>query len=223
MLPERKAIKLALIKLLEEKGPLASGKVYSRLREQFRLTNQDLAKTTNDGENYFEKEVRWAKKDLVDDGTIKGPPESGRGIWELKVVQRTTEDLAPVLCDTPVELESQLSRISPSELRPEGQIAPRKISTLAETFSRDARVVAFVLGEATGICEACSNPSPFRKDNGDPFLEVHHLKRLADGGRDKVENTIAVCPNCHRELHYGKNREALKALVYSRIERLVKE
>ncbi|WP_342542729.1 HNH endonuclease signature motif containing protein [Paenisporosarcina sp. FSL H8-0542] len=36
-----------------------------------------------------------------------------------------------------------------------------------------------------------------------PYLEVHHIKRLADNGEDSVENAIAVCPNCHRELHFG--------------------
>ncbi|WP_147195697.1 HNH endonuclease [Rummeliibacillus stabekisii] len=39
-----------------------------------------------------------------------------------------------------------------------------------------------------------------------PNLEVHHIKRLADGEEDTVENAIAVCPNCHRELHFGHSR-----------------
>ncbi|MGH8437576.1 MAG: HNH endonuclease [Pseudomonas sp.] len=33
--------------------------------------------------------------------------------------------------------------------------------------------------------------------------EVHHKVRLADGGLDTVENAIAVCPNCHRQAHFG--------------------
>ncbi|WP_425484228.1 HNH endonuclease [Desulfobacter latus] len=23
------------------------------------------------------------------------------------------------------------------------------------------------------------------------------------GGKDTIENTIAICPNCHRKRHYG--------------------
>ncbi|WP_444959398.1 HNH endonuclease [Microbulbifer sp. ZKSA002] len=39
---------------------------------------------------------------------------------------------------------------------------------------------------------------------GEPFLEVHHLRRLADNGSVTITNAVALCPNCHREFHYGK-------------------
>ncbi|MEY0334745.1 HNH endonuclease [Providencia rettgeri] len=32
---------------------------------------------------------------------------------------------------------------------------------------------------------------------------MHHVEWLANGGEDSVENAIALCPNCHREAHYG--------------------
>ena len=35
------------------------------------------------------------------------------------------------------------------------------------------------------------------------FLEVHHIKWLSNGGEDSVENALALCPNCHRQAHYG--------------------
>ena len=34
-------------------------------------------------------------------------------------------------------------------------------------------------------------------------LEVHHTKPLAEGGEDTVNNAEALCPNCHKEAHYG--------------------
>lgn len=81
---------------------------------------------------------------------------------------------------------------------------PERISTTSNTFRRDVVVVVEVLERATGYCERCKQPAPFIKaTNGDPYLEVHHKIRLADGGEDTVENAIAVCPNCHRELHFG--------------------
>ncbi|WP_256325004.1 HNH endonuclease signature motif containing protein [Nitrosomonas sp. Nm132] len=42
-----------------------------------------------------------------------------------------------------------------------------------------------------------------RKHDGSPYLEVHHKIPLAFGGEDTVVNAIALCPNCHREAHYG--------------------
>jgi 5-methylcytosine-specific restriction enzyme A len=223
VLPDRKAIKSEIVTLLEENGALEIREMYRHLRKRLHLSEHDLDETTNGGENFFEKEVRWAKKDLVDNGTIKRPAESGHGTWELAATPPIIEDLSPILCDSPAELEEQLSRISPTSNRPEGQKSARKISVSTEAFSRDARVVAFVLKEAAGACEACAKPSPFFRENEEPFLEVHHLRPLADGGSDTVENVIGACPNCHRELHHGKNRHAIKKILYSKIGRLVEE
>lgn len=71
------------------------------------------------------------------------------------------------------------------------------------TFVRNPHVVAEVLRRANGTCERCRSEAPFDRADGTPYLEVHHIVRLADDGDDSVENAIALCPNCHRELHYG--------------------
>ena len=74
-----------------------------------------------------------------------------------------------------------------------------------------------------GLCECCKKPAPFNKEDGTSFLEVHHLKQLADGGSDTTTNAIAVCPNCHRELHFGVNKVNIKKEVINSIERLINE
>ncbi len=48
-----------------------------------------------------------------------------------------------------------------------------------------------------------------QKEDGTPFLEVHHLTRLKDNGPDTVENCAALCPNCHRKLHHSPERDML--------------
>ena len=81
---------------------------------------------------------------------------------------------------------------------------PERMTRLVEVFKRNPYVVAEVLHRASGVCGSCLKPAPFtRKKDGAPYLEVHHKKQLAHGGEDTVENAIAVCPNCHRQLHYG--------------------
>ncbi len=55
---------------------------------------------------------------------------------------------------------------------------------------------------ANGVCESCAVAAPFKSRQG-PFLEVHHVLRLADGGPDHPEHVIALCPNCHRRAHYS--------------------
>ncbi|MGI3105365.1 HNH endonuclease [Vibrio alginolyticus] len=81
---------------------------------------------------------------------------------------------------------------------------PEKVEVSTHRFIRNANVIVEVLNRANGICENCKLEAPFlRSKDKTPYLEVHHIKKLADGGEDTVENALAVCPNCHRQLHLG--------------------
>lgn len=81
---------------------------------------------------------------------------------------------------------------------------PKQLQVTSTVFIRNPDVVAETLIRANGICEGCKQPAPFlKKSDGLPYLEVHHKIRLADGGDDTVENTLALCPNCHRRSHFG--------------------
>jgi 5-methylcytosine-specific restriction protein A len=81
---------------------------------------------------------------------------------------------------------------------------PRKYYATVALFERNPDVVAEALERAGDICELCGETAPFkRKSDGSPYLEVHHKIFLSNGGEDSVENAIALCPNCHREQHFG--------------------
>lgn len=104
--------------------------------------------------------------------------------------------------------------------KPTGNENPKQSETTYTTFLRDPCVKAWVLQNAKGTCEACSSSAPFERNDGSPYLEVHHVLPLAEGGSDTVENTIAVCPNCHCNLHFGKSRNELKQSIIDNIVRL---
>ena len=72
-------------------------------------------------------------------------------------------------------------------------------------YERSEYTRLFALRRADGHCEGCGVDAPFSNKAGDPYLEVHHLKRLSDEGPDTPANVIALCPNCHRRIHEGKN------------------
>lgn len=81
---------------------------------------------------------------------------------------------------------------------------PKTIRTISTAYVRNPDVVAEVLFRSEGCCEGCKKPAPFvSKATGDPYLEVHHITPLAQGGDDTVDNAWALCPNCHREKHFG--------------------
>ncbi|MDR3585063.1 MAG: HNH endonuclease [Desulfosporosinus sp.] len=81
---------------------------------------------------------------------------------------------------------------------------PEKIEVLTHTYIRNPYVVIGVLNRSQGICESCKDKAPFiRKKDGTPYLEIHHLVPLSENGDDTLENAVALCPNCHRKMHYG--------------------
>lgn len=116
------------------------------------------------------------------------------------------------------EAEVRDASESKSMVKPEGNAKPSASVIQTTTFARDPKVKAWVLRRANGICECCNQPAPFETDEGKPFLEVHHLIRLIDNGKDKPENCAGVCPNCHRRLHSGKGREDLTINLLAKIE-----
>lgn len=85
---------------------------------------------------------------------------------------------------------------------------PQVRHQIVKSFRRNPDVVAEVLLRAKGVCEECRLPAPFQRPDGSFYLEVHHVKRLADGGHDTVANAIALCPNCHRERHHGRQPDS---------------
>lgn len=46
-----------------------------------------------------------------------------------------------------------------------------------------------------------------------PYVEVHHIKQLSDGGEDTLKNVACLCPKHHREIHFGENKERLKKIL----------
>jgi 5-methylcytosine-specific restriction protein A len=124
-----------------------------------------------------------------------------------------------------VPFQTDVSNIRKKKTRspPIGSEKPRTTEIITSQYVRNAEVVAWVLDLANGVCECCGKASPFLKEGGTPYLEVHHLKRLADSGSDTISNAIAACPNCHRELRYGVDKEAVRGKMYRLLERLIDE
>lgn|GEM_PF-874161 len=86
-------------------------------------------------------------------------------------------------------------------------------------FVRNPYVVAAALLRAQGHCETpdCTHEL-FQRDDGTPYLEVHHLVPLASDGPDTLSNVAALCPSCHREIHHGVHGAQRTAAVLARIE-----
>jgi hypothetical protein len=116
-------------------------------------------------------------------------------------------------------LEELLARYDKAQAKGQGKKkgAPRTYRSTTTVFERDELVVTIALVRAHGACEVpgCTH-GLFKGASGDPFLEVHHIEPLRDGGLDRPENVAGICPSHHREAHHGlaaaSIRSALTAL-----------
>jgi 5-methylcytosine-specific restriction protein A len=97
---------------------------------------------------------------------------------------------------------------------------PRLTTNMTSAIARSAVIREYALRRSGGQCEGCSQPAPFAKPNGEPFLEVHHLLRLADGGIDSPDSVAAICPNCHRRCHHGADGTVYNADLAARVIRI---
>nr|WP_302597123.1 HNH endonuclease [uncultured Cellulosilyticum sp.] len=125
---------------------------------------------------------------------------------ETQAVEQETVSVDELnrMFDDELKKAKTLSRAARDKRLLKASRRPDVMKVVSSAFRRNPDVVIAVLERANGVCERCGMSAPFiRVSDGTPYLEVHHKVRLADGGEDTVENAIAVCPNCHRELHFG--------------------
>lgn len=124
--------------------------------------------------------------------------------WKNNVIENKNYEL---------QLEYQVKearKISKKKLNQRLAAAPKKpeqTQIISTGYKRNPDVIVAVLDRANGICERCHKPAPFyRASDNTPYLEVHHVIPLSENGDDTVENAIALCPNCHREMHFGRKK-----------------
>lgn len=90
-----------------------------------------------------------------------------------------------------------------------GNEIPKEHDIINRTFKRNPQIRTWVLSRAGGRCEYCGAKG-FSTPNGTTYLETHHIIALSEGGPDTVGNVIALCPNHHREAHYGSSLKELR-------------
>lgn len=95
------------------------------------------------------------------------------------------------------------------ESAPLGNHTPDRALTSGWTVIRDNKVRAYVIGLADGKCEYCGKEG-FLMSNDKRYIEAHHIIALSAKGCDVVENVIGLCPEHHREAHYGIGAEKLE-------------
>lgn len=81
-----------------------------------------------------------------------------------------------------------------------------------EVFHRSPIVRQLALERAGGKCEYCGQKG-FVTNKGYIFLETHHVIPLSEKGPDNILNVVALCPNHHREAHYGTQAKVIQSFL----------
>jgi 5-methylcytosine-specific restriction protein A len=141
-------------------------------------------------------------------------------IWQR--IEKLMNARNQILCVNPEELEREVDKLLKSKaplVRPGGNRKPKRKKVEAYDWERSPEVKAWVLKEAGGKCELCVKKAPFRTKTK-LYLEVHHIRPLGKGGSDTTDNAVALCPNCHKALHFAKDKEKLKGKVKDKVARI---
>lgn len=80
-------------------------------------------------------------------------------------------------------------------------------------YKRDAYIAEYAKQRANGVCQLCGNEAPFKDVKGKPYLESHHIIWISKGGEDSIQNTVALCPNCHKKMHVVGTQEEIDFLI----------
>lgn len=134
----------------------------------------------------------------------------------LEKSETATEPARALTCSDIAKLDAPVDR-------------PVQMPRVVYGWNRDRVVVEQVLKADKRLCEIDARHRTFvtRRDD-ELYLEGHHLIPLSkqdrfDKSLDVYANIIGVCPNCHRQLHFGKAseiRKVLKTIYETRCERL---
>ncbi|WP_122095959.1 HNH endonuclease signature motif containing protein [Rahnella sp. Larv3_ips] len=157
----------------------------------------------------------WAEKQCKD---IKGKDRIGI-IFNLTPVDYFQDVEINLVNETHTgSPSSSLSELRKKALKAALTTGSKQTSdTKASWFKRSEDVRRYVLKRANGICECCDKEAPFKKRNGEPYLEPHHTKRLADEGPDHPKWVGAICPTCHRHIHSGENGDCINKKLMEKL------
>lgn len=107
-------------------------------------------------------------------------------------------------------------------LAAKGRKTATRYQQKSTSYERNIWVAELAKRLAKGQCQLCLKPAPFKNTKGEPYLETHHIVWLSKDGDDTPDNTVALCPNCHKKMHIVDDTSDVEALKL-RCTQLLKE
>lgn len=185
--------------------------------QELKSQNKTLAESHTNGvsvhlfEVFTDKEyIYQGPVTLISDPYQKVQPDANkqdRTVWifPLKLLDTRSTISTETIVKASQKKQRKYKRKSTEQLiadaKASGQTEVSYRNTQTKYYIRSDSIAQLAKRLANDICQLCEQPAPFKDANGEPYLETHHIEWLAHGGADTVENTVALCPNCHKKMH----------------------
>jgi predicted HNH restriction endonuclease len=172
--------------------------IANRVTEEAKQENQDSEENSQsnfgNSDNDQHKDVSHSENRTDATGSEQANPETTSNMTSLEKQRKKAEKAAS---ENPVRNVSQ---------------------TVKSEYIRAPAIKKYAKCRANGNCEYCEKSAPFETENGEPYLEVHHVDELSEGGEDHPDKVIALCPTCHREVHHGAQGEIVNQEIREKLE-----
>lgn len=176
-----------------------NGKRTFTLRDFFAAHEKEFNKFKPSNRHPLPK-VRQQLQFLRDDGLIQF--RDGRGTYTLKGVDILKGEVE----------DEKIQEVS--------REAPEKREYLIETYARNRGWVKEAKETFGLYCLYPKCLNTFNKPNNEPYIEVHHIISLCDGGEDAVWNLAVVCAHHHKMAHFSTvpTKHKLQTILLSEVE-----
>ncbi len=114
-------------------------------------------------------------------------------------------------------IDSDFSKVKIAEEEKSENRKKTKMESGREVWPRDPKKAKQAIKQAEFKCEIDDTHETFvsgasRKN----YMEAHHLIPLRmqhdfENSLDVVGNIVSICPNCHRLIHYGRDKDKKKS------------
>jgi len=75
---------------------------------------------------------------------------------------------------------------------------------ITKQFNRPSALKKALVNKMGADCKICKKQG-FKMKNGSEYCELHHMIEINSQAPKTLQswNTLILCPNCHRQMHYG--------------------
>ncbi|AOM42192.1 HNH endonuclease [Xenorhabdus hominickii] len=144
-------------------------------------------------------------------------------VFPVKLIKEERVVSESNICSIYEQKMRKAKKLSDDELKQWAKRSNKKPGSFTQSsirYERNVWVAEFAKHVAKGVCQLCLSPAPFYNAKGVPYLETHHIIWLSKDGDDTIENTVALCPNCHKKMHIVDAEEDKRKLRQRVIELL---